>query len=457
VWCGCDALSAVVSPRPKEGMWYSASLQRIEVSSGRSSDLYTPEDQVGLPSASHNGEQVVFIEGVCSDRGIVAGDLQLIDVASCSVRRLDVHHVDVTHVEWRSERHLLLAGHRGLETVIGIYDLTRGTFAETWRSQDMTTGGRYASVSGLNQFGDCVLVGESYLRVPEIAVIHQGTYQSISSLGSSHGIRSIADSSIEPLSWNAPDGLEVQGWLLQPAMRGPLPLVMNLHGGPVWHWRPTWLGRSLGVPVMLLLSRGYAVFMPNPRGSSGRGREFARRVVGDMGGADTYDCLSGLDYLVDRGVADRRRLGVTGGSYGGFMTSWLVTQDPRFAAAVSLAPVTNRVSQHLLCAHSHFVEMFLADRFDNPSGRYFHRSPITFADRVTTPMLNIAGELDRCTPPGEAVQFHRALIESGRTSVLVMYPEEGHGIRRMPAAIDYAARVSAWFDKYMPGDANSPC
>src|SRR5206468_9988670 len=138
----------------------------------------------------------------------------------------------------------------------------------------------------------------------------------------------------------------------------------------------------------MLLAAGYAIFQPNPRGSSGRGQAFAREVFGDMGGADTYDYLSGLDALQDQRVADPKRIGVTGGSYGGFMASWLITQDQRFAAAVSVAPVTNQVTEHLISNIPHFQMLFLADHYRNCNGKYFSRSPIMFAEKVKTPTLN---------------------------------------------------------------------
>src|SRR5262249_28013912 len=156
---------------------------------------------------------------------------------------------------------------------------------------------------------------------------------------------------------------------------GPYPLIMNVHGGPVWHWRPNWIGRR-GVQLLMLIKRGYAVFFPNPRGSSGRGRSFAKHVMGDAGGADTYDYLSGLDYRIEQGLADRNRIGLTGGSYGGFMTSWLVTQDTRFAAAVPIAPLTNWLSTHLVSNISHFVPLSLADKYTNLGGKYYQRSPV---------------------------------------------------------------------------------
>jgi len=171
-----------------------------------------------------------------------------------------------------------------------------------------------------------------------------------------------------------------------------------------------------------------------------------------MGGVDTHDYLSGLDYLVERGVADPKRLGVMGVSYGGFMTSWLITQDSRFAAAVPVAPCTNWVTEYLTSNIPHWVSLFLSDAFNNSRGIYFERSPIMHAHKVKTPTLNICGALDRCTPPTEAAQFHHALLESGVKSVLITYPQEGHGIRKFPATIDFAARVVSWFEEHMRAD-----
>lgn len=449
VWCGNEALAAVVSPGPGEGLWYSARLQIIELATGNGREIYTPQDQLGWPAASPSGKHLAIVEALCSDRWIVAGDLWLIETGSGKSRRVDTRGVDIACTEWRSDRALLLAGHRGFETVVGLYDAASGTFAEVWSSRDLTTGGRYVTVSGLNETGDCVLVGEGFVRAPEIAVIRQGEYRSVKSFDPGDADRTRGIEAAECVNWKAPDGLEIQGWLLRPKGKGPHPLVMHVHGGPVFHSRPTWLGR-MAAPVLMLLQRGYAVFFPNPRGSSGRGQDFARHVLGDMGGADTYDCLSGLDHLVERGIADPARLGVTGGSYGGFMTAWLITQDARFAAAVAVAPVTNQVTEHLISNIPWFVALFLADSYNNPGGKYFQRSPIMHAHKVRTPTLNICGALDRCTPPEEAVQFHNALLENGVKSVLVTYPEEGHGVRKWPAAIDYAARVVAWFEEHMP-------
>jgi dipeptidyl aminopeptidase/acylaminoacyl peptidase len=447
-WCGNDSLAAVMSPGPSEGLWYSARLAILDLRSATPRELLVPKDQLGWPSASPSGKHLAIVEALCSDRWFVAGDLRIADTGSGKIRHVDTDGVNITHTEWRSDRKLLLAGHRGFETVVGIYDIERNQFEQVWASEELSTSGFFVSVSGIGESGDCALIGESFTRSPEVARISRGQYRAIRSFAVAKEWNEETIGTTERIRWHAPDGLEIQGYLLRPRSAGPYPLVMNVHGGPIGHWRPMWLGRR-SAHLFALLRRGYAVFFPNPRGSAGRGQDFARHVLGDMGGADTHDYLSGLDSLVERGIADAARLGVTGGSYGGFMSAWLITQDARFAAAIPVAPVTNQVTEHLISNIPHFVRLFLADDYANPNGKYFERSPVMHAHKVKTPTLNICGALDRCTPPEEAVQFHNALLEHGVKSVLVIYPEEGHGVRKWPALIDFGARVVEWFEENM--------
>jgi dipeptidyl aminopeptidase/acylaminoacyl peptidase len=454
VWCGSGTIAAICSPGPSEGLWYTARLYLIEISNGSTRELHRPPYQLGWPAASPSGKHLAVVEALCSDRWYVAGDLQLIDTVSGEVNRVDTHSVDITYAEWRSERCLLVAGHRGFESVAGVHDVASGKFSEVWKSAEVTAAGFYISVAGMNDSGDFALVGEGFTRAPEIALVRKGEYRPVKSfdLGYSEEVKTIG--SVEQRTWRAPDGLDIQGWLLSPrTVRRPYPLVLFVHGGPVGHHRPRWLGRA-GLHILTLLKHGYAVLLPNPRGSSGSGQAFARHVLGELGGAETQDHLSGLDYLVQQGVADPDRLGVTGVSHGGFMTSWIITQDPRFAAAVAVSPVTNHVTEQLISNIPHFVELFLQDKYTNPEGKYFSRSPVMHAHKVRTPTLLVCGALDRCTPPEEAVQFHNALRANGMTSVLVTYPEEGHHVRKLPANIDFSARLVAWFEAYMPAEAN---
>ncbi len=218
-------------------------------------------------------------------------------------------------------------------------------------------------------------------------------------------------------------------------------------GGPFGRAGIVGRGRLRGAKV--LADNGCAIFFPNPRGSSGRGADFARLVVGDMGGEDTYDYLTGIDALIERGIADPKRLGVTGISYGGYMTAWLVTQDSRFAAAVPISCISNWYSQHRTSQIPFFDELFLNSVASAPGGRFFERSPAMFAHAVRTPTLNITGALDRNTPPTQALEFHRSLVENGVTSVLVTYPNAGHGVRSFPEVIDATTRYVGWFLEHL--------
>jgi dipeptidyl aminopeptidase/acylaminoacyl peptidase len=448
-WCGDDALVIITSKGPSEGLWYSALAYLLDLQNGQTREIYRPRAQLGQPAASPCGRWLAFVDAICSDRGVVAGELKLVETSSGRVIPIHTNGVDITHTEWRSSRRLLLAGHRGFESVAGLLDVDSGMFRETWSSSDISSSGMFNAVAGVGEHGDFVLIGEGFQRAPELAVVRDGCYRTLGSFDQGYSEYARCIASVERITWRTPDSLEIQGWFLRPMGTGPFPTVLNVHGGPVWHWHPTWLGRAVRAPILLLVQRGYAVFLPNPRGSTARGQDFVRPILGDVGGADTYDHLSGLDHLVATGIADSTRLGVTGGSYGGFMASWLITQDARFAAAVPVAPVTNQVTAHLISNIPQYVRLSLNDKYFNPGGRYFERSPVMHAHKTGTPTLSVCGALDRCTPPEEAVQFHHALLENGVKSVLVTYPEEGHGIRKWPATIDYAARLIAWFEECM--------
>jgi dipeptidyl aminopeptidase/acylaminoacyl peptidase len=452
VWCGPDHVAAICSDQPEETRWYSADLRLIPLAGGAARTLFTPQDQLGRLTASPSGATVAVAEAVCSDRDIVAGDLRLIDVASGAVARPETLGADIVQLHWRGDDHLLFVADRGPETLLGLLDRADNSSRELWCGRDGRTlsGAIFpeAAPLGANP-ADVLFLAESFFDAPALIALENGREREIRSFATPD-----LDAAVRPLgsasdySWTAPDGLTIHGWLVTPPGPGPHPVVMQVHGGPVIYTRPMYVGRLAF--MQLVLSQGYALFQPNPRGSGGRGQAFARHVFGDMGGADTHDYLSGLDALTEAGIIDPARIGVTGGSYGGYMTSWLITQDQRFAAAVPAAPSVNWVSDRLTSNIPDFVDMFLADRIENFGGRYFTRSPVYYANRVKTPTLNICGALDKITHPAQALEFHRALHMEGVESVLLTYPQDGHGVRTMPAVFDYVARMMAWFDKHMP-------
>ncbi|MGH2683250.1 MAG: S9 family peptidase [Actinomycetota bacterium] len=450
VWCGPDAIAAVVSESPEENEWFGAVVALLDPATGRERIVYRSgrgDRQVGFPSASPSGRRLAVVQAVASDRGYLAGEVVLIDPATGEATIADSLRADVTHVAWRDEERLFFVGQRGLETVAGEIDAGRLEARELWAGTE-SLGSRDPQGSPLGEDGFAAFL-ESYERPPELAVFREGKPQTVSSFAH-EGSRYLSEVAgrLEQVSWIAPDGMDIHGLLAVPEGPGPHPLVAFVHGGPIGRYQDHWgMGYAF---TPLLVSRGYAVLHPNPRGSTGRGQEFAELVVGDMGGGDAADVLAGVDALVERGVADTERVGVLGGSYGGFMAAWLPTQSDRFAASVSLSPVTNWYSEHWDSNIGRWDREFLRGEPTTPGGPYFERSPVMLASRVRTPMLLTAGLIDRCTPPGQAWEMYRALQEHGVPAEIAVYPEEGHGVRTYPAFIDWCTRVVGWFERWMP-------
>ncbi|MBP2367526.1 S9 family peptidase [Pseudonocardia parietis] len=451
-WCGPDRVVVVASDGPSEDLWYGAALRLLAVGGGIGDEgdreLLRSEVQLGLPAGSPDGRYVAVVQAVCSDRGIVAGDITLIDLGSGERTAVETAGTDVTCLQWIDEGRLGYVGQRRLNSVAGIVDVATGRVREVLDWTHSCGGPRYPYAT-FTADGRVVVIEDSY-ELPHQVVLTAGEEHRVLASVAHPGtdfLSSVAGTA-RSVTWSAPDGLEIDGVLCTPSGDGSFPLVVNIHGGPVWAFRNTWSMVHAWVP--LLVSRGYAVLNPNPRGSGGRGQEFAGRVVGDMGGADTHDYLAGIDALVAQGVVDPDRVGLIGGSYGGFMSSWLVTQDRRFAAAVPVSPVTDWYSQSLTSNISEWGLSLLGGDLVSPGTQAQTRSPALQAGNVRTPCLNVAGALDRCTPPGQAREFHHALRAHGVDSALVIYPEEGHGVRAYPALIDFLTRTLDWFGRYMP-------
>jgi dipeptidyl aminopeptidase/acylaminoacyl peptidase len=450
VWCGPDAIAAVVSEDPEESSWFDAAVALVDPVTGRERIVHRTgrgDRQVGLPTASPSGRRLAVVQAVASDRGFLAGDVLLIDPEIGEASPVDTSGVDVTHLAWREEDRVFFAGQRGLETVAGEVDASSLEARELWAGTE-ALGSRDPQASPL---GDDAFVAflESYERPPELALFRNGKPETVASFAHD-GSRYLSEVAgrLERVSWKAPDGMDIEGLLAVPEGPGPHPMVAFVHGGPIGRYQDHWgMGYAF---TPLLVSRGYAIFHPNPRGSTGRGQAFAELVVGDMGGGDAGDVLAGVDALVERGVADPKRLGVLGGSYGGFMAAWLPTQTDRFAASVSLSPVTDWYSEHWGSNIGRWDREFLRGEPTTPGGPYFERSPVMLASRVRTPMLLTAGLVDRCTPPGQAWEMFRALQEHGVPAEIAVYPEEGHGVRTYPAFIDWCARTVGWFERWMP-------
>lgn len=442
-WIGDDSIAVVASNHHGEGSWYTATLRILDAVSGAERSRYSPAEQIGVPCGSPDGHYWGAIEAFCSDRGLVCGTVVV--GASDDHKLLDLGGVEVTDIRWRDGSTLLFAGLENERTVVGEVNVATGTVREIWASTSMTINGWYPAAVPAND-GTAFAIVESYAVPPAIVRLSDGQAEALADFAPPHALS--IPGTMRYHRWRGRDGLEIGGWLVLPdGEASNLPLFVDIHGGPVWAHRNRYASVLRAGPV--LVAKGYALLLPNPRGSGGRGQVFARQVLHDMGGEDVHDYLTGIDSLVAAGIVDPARIGVSGTSYGGFMTSWLVTQTSRFAAAIPISPVANWYSQHFASQIPWFDEAFLDGSPRRPGGQYFDRSPIFFAHNASTPTLVLAGGRDKNTPTGQASELFGALAEAAVETALAIYPEDGHSLRGYPAYLDSAARIVDWLQRYI--------
>ncbi len=255
----------------------------------------------------------------------------------------------------------------------------------------------------------------------------------------------------EEFALKGPDGGEVHGWIMQPAQPEPgakYPLVLEIHGGPHGAY-----GYGFFLEFQVLAGRGFGVVYCNPAGSTSYGQEFVTLTKLDWGGRDYRDLMVAVDYAAGLNWVDEKRLGVTGGSYGGYMTNWVVGQTKRFAAAVTCRSTCNRYSQFGTSDIGFYNGdfEFPGDPWDAPDF-YLSHSPITFVKNVTTPVLFIHSENDLRCPMEQAEQFYTALRWLGGTAELVRFPDENHELSRSGQPIhrvERLERMAGWFSKYL--------
>ena len=258
----------------------------------------------------------------------------------------------------------------------------------------------------------------------------------------------------EVVNYQARDGKKLEGILIRPVNEETgqrYPLITVVHGGPESHYQNGWLTYYSTVGQMGAGMK-YAVFYPNYRGSTGRGEAFAKSSQGDLAGAEFDDIVDGVDYLIDQGLVDRERVGVTGGSYGGYATGWLSTKyTDRFAAGVMFVGISNNISkwgtgdipEELYLVHAR-------KRIWEDYQFFLERSPVYHAGEAKTPLLIMAGEEDTRVHPSQSIELYRHIKTRTDTPVrLVLYPGEGHGNRNATARLDYSLRQLRWFEKYL--------
>ena len=256
----------------------------------------------------------------------------------------------------------------------------------------------------------------------------------------------------EILQWESKDGLEIEGLLTYPAnynKRKKYPLALIIHGGPAGSFPQTFTGNPGIYVVQYFTSKGYAVLRPNPRGSTGYGKDFRYANFKDWGFGDYEDIMSGVDKVIEMGVADQKRLAVMGWSYGGYMTSFVVTRTDRFKAASMGAGLPNLISMTSTTDISNYLVAHMGDEFWNDYKTYEKHSAIYRIKNVVTPTQILHGENDLRVPFTQGQEFYGALKRKGVSTEMVVYPRTPHGPREPKLLMDVSPRILTWLDKYI--------
>ncbi|MGO9425542.1 MAG: alpha/beta fold hydrolase [Steroidobacteraceae bacterium] len=435
------------SPGNGDDHWWTARLFAFFEGDASARVLYSPANarqQIANPRVSRDGRTVAFIAGIMSDFGSTGGDVYAVPAdGGAAVNLTPQMRASATGIAWRCDGHLqaqLLAGDNAQFADLGVG--RERTAARILWSGTESFSGDAAGLRAACPSAVTAAAHESFSAPPEIETGTIGNWRDLTAANAGMA----ATGRVQSLRWKS-NGFDVQGWLLLPEHTDrKVPMVTIVHGGPAGAVVPSFEGTGL---VKELLERGYAVFRPNPRGSFGQGERFASANVRDFGYGDLRDVLAGIDAAVKAAPVDGARLGIMGGSYGGFMTMWAVTQTQRFKAAVAIAGISNWLSYYGENGiDAWMLPYFGASAYDDPEV-YARSSPINFIRNVRTPTFAYVGERDIECPAPQTQEFWHALKTLGVPGAIMIYPDEGHGLRDPEHIADALARTLRWFDQYL--------
>lgn len=467
-WSGdSKKLAYIAAPPPGENNWWVAKLYIetmggeahpiLGVPGGKAHPVLDPQTvagslhglQIAVPRWSPDGKQIGFIGGLMSDQGSTGGDLYVMPAGGGEPKDVTANRQgSPSWFVWLDDHTVGISEIKDGGSHLFAYDIAtqqESTEHNLTLPAGVSGGGLMMSVSTSNT-NNIALVRSSFEHPPEVWAGELMNLKQITHIND--GVKPVWGKA-ESVEWEN-EGFHVQGWLLLPAHYDPAkkyPLIVEVHGGPSSAVTPRWPGVGYGpVPFSAL---DYFVLMPNPRGSYGEGEKFTQANRKDFGYGDLRDILAGVDAVEKKYPIDDHRVGLTGWSYGGFMTMFAVTQTHRFRAAVAGAGISdwqsyygeNQIDQWM-------IPFFGASVYDDPAV-YAKMSAINYIKNVTTPTLSVVGDRDGECPAPQSFEFWHALRDLGKPTELVVYPDEGHGFVNPEHRRDVLERALGWFERYM--------
>ncbi len=449
---GGKYISMLSAPTPLVDDFYMAQTIRIaDAATGASVIAIPHRGKKGMLSWSPNDKQIAFIGGA-DIHDPVAGRIFVSDLTQGKIKNIrPKFEGKFDEVYWIDKGKLLFLASASAWSSIGTMKSNGKKLKHI-----LEPGGPVVRHLSINDAGDMALNVYSPAHPSELYMMHmeKPTLQRITNSNPWLDERKLAKQ--ELIRYKGKGGLEIHGILVHPLDQKPgqrYPLIVSVHGGPESHVDNGWV-TAYSLPGQMAATKGYFVFYPNYRGSTGRGLKYTLSSQGDPAGKEFDDIVDGVDYLIDQGWVDPKKVGVTGGSYGGYATGWMSTKySDRFAAGVMFVGISNKVSkwgttdipqeEYLVHARKWIWEDY---------AYYLKRSPVYYADRCKTPLLIMHGADDPRVHPSQSMELYRHIKVRTDTPVrLVFYPGEGHGNRKSTARYDYNLRMMRWFDKYLQG------
>ena len=491
-------LAYIAADPPGENNWWVAKLYTQSAADGaKPSVVLAPSAvsgplhglQIAQPRWSPDGKAIAFIGGLMSDQGVTGGDIWIVAAAGGQPQDLTPGRPASSQwIAWGDDEHVLT-----LELADGLNRLTRIPLESCRPSGNLAVCAppvffTYPGTVGAGNFDHSLSVtadrslfvfqASTFDQPPEIYAAGSAaaalSMRTVGAPGPSHlGTGDASDASAAPsgltqlshfndglqptwgdsvsLTWTD-DNFHIQGWLLLPAhydSNKRYPLIVEVHGGPAADVASRWNGGGGGFSATGYSALGYFVLMPNPRGSYGQGEAFTQANRKDFGYGDLRDILAGVDTVLAEYPVDPNRVGITGWSYGGFMTMFAVTQTHRFRAAVAGAGISDWLSYYGENSIDQWmIPYFGASVYDDPQV-YAKSSAISFIKNVTTPTLTVVGDRDGECPAPQSFEFWHALRDLHVPAQLVVYPNEGHGFSDPAHSRDVQQRAVEWFARYM--------
>ena len=397
------------------------------------------------PVWSPDGTRLAYTGSLVENSGASQSDVFVVDVAGGGPRNLTAEvHFSASGVRWSADGNdILFTIANGLSSHLYRVSADGGDPEMILPDDEYIYGGTRLSDDGTK----LIFIGSSPYTTGEVFIADVDGSNIEHVLSPTNEMEDFELARSELLTWEGADGWQIDGILTYPLdyVEGQrYPMILQVHGGP--HGR---YSKGFNAGSQIWAARGYAVLRGNPRGSSGRSYEFSNANHMDWGGKDFEDLMAGVDHVVDMGVADADQLAIMGGSYGGFMTFWGITQTERFKAAIGHAAISDWYAFYGQTDIPFLLEFGFGGLPWETKETFEQFSPIEYAQNVTTPLLITHGEEDRRVPIAQAEEYFRTLKKMGNDVEFLRFPREGHGIREPRHRIYLDQEQAKWIDRWI--------